>query len=717
VVDEHPRFHLDALRWFACLTEVAGVEPSDLVVHVVGTESSDALAYLSAQDVTVRPVDRFDPRSPHCNKISGALRLAEDGVGGMAVLCDTDLAVLEDPRRIALDGDVVAGKPVDAPVPPLDVLLAIFHASGVAIPPTIELPWGPDDRTVSGNNNGGLYLMPAPLLSRVAPAWANWARWLLDRAELLLEWTVYVDQVAMALGLAAEGIESVELDVRWNTPTHDPIRIPTDAPAPAIIHYHQEVDADGLLRVTDNQSIDTRIDVANEAIRRVWERSPPVRTHREWLRLFDAGPSPVVLGPDDRAILVELIEPLRPGSVLEVGLGNDVTGGLPFDRYSAIDESPEKLRRAALARPGGRFIEGSLAQHPTKAELTVCLDLVGRQSQRSSYETLVEGLWQSADRALVVSGWEHPAWVGDDAAVPFHEPLSTTLRRIAPGAEIYPVRVGRRATFVVLRPPMERHPRDYPATTLDPLIARHPDPLTLAAIRLYAWRTLRFYPDHSPRLWEYPVAAGLIIDALPKGSSIVDVGAGTTPLAPFLTSKGYVVDTVDPSPRRRGWPPEDDWNEWDFLDYQRGGLAHRSWNCTVDQLPSRLRFDGAYSISVIEHVPADDRRAMLAEMAARTRRGGPVVLTIDLVRGTDDLWNRNLGVEVEDPDVHGTLQDVIDEGARVGLELFRKETVRDWGDTHVDIGLLAMTQTAGRRRRHSGRGIRSKVVGLRSRPG
>jgi hypothetical protein len=56
VVDEHPRFHLDALRWFACLTEVAGVAPTDLVVHVVGSIGSDVLTYLEAEGVTIESV-------------------------------------------------------------------------------------------------------------------------------------------------------------------------------------------------------------------------------------------------------------------------------------------------------------------------------------------------------------------------------------------------------------------------------------------------------------------------------------------------------------------------------------------------------------------------------------------------------------------------------------------------------------------------------------
>lgn len=100
--------------------------------------------------------------------------------------------------------------------------------------------WEPDQRTVSGNNNGGLYLVPSPLLRGVATAWAHWAAWLLDQLELLENWVVYVDQVAMAL--TAETVASVPLDVRWNTPIHDPTRIPADPPEPAVIHYHQELD-------------------------------------------------------------------------------------------------------------------------------------------------------------------------------------------------------------------------------------------------------------------------------------------------------------------------------------------------------------------------------------------------------------------------------------------------------------------------------------------
>jgi 2-polyprenyl-3-methyl-5-hydroxy-6-metoxy-1,4-benzoquinol methylase len=709
VVDEHPRFHLDALRWFASLTSVAGVDATDLVVHVVGRASSNALDFLKAQGVAVRMVDRFDRRSPHCNKISGALRLAEDGVDGMAILCDTDLAIVEDPRRMVLPSDVVAGKPVDAPVPPLDVIISIFAAAGIAVPPTVQLPWAKDHWTVSGNNNGGLYLVPGPLLERVASAWAHWALWLLDRNELLLEWTVYVDQVAMALCLAAEGVRSVPLDVRWNTPTHDLTKIPLDAPAPSAIHYHQEVDREGRIRRTGTTSIDKQIDVVNAAITDVWHRADPEDTHLRWL----SQSTPPEDGAPKRAMLARLIEALMPVSVLEVGCGDgEQTRGMPFARYTGIDMSAEAIRRAGVGRPDGDYIVGALADIRAEADLTICFDLLTQQPDAASYRDLVHQLWQAAGQTLVVSGYEAPPETGDRKGK-FFEPLSTTLRQTAPDAEIYPIGGGHpESTFAALRPPAEPHPRDYLPATLAPLVARHPDPLSLMLLRLHARQTTGFYPDHAPRLWEYPVVAGLVTGSLPPRSRLVDVGAGVTPLAPFLTSRGYVIDTVDPSLIRRTWPPQPDWNEWDFLDYAEAGLAHRSWNCTLGELPSRPLFDGAYSVSVIEHVPATDRRTLLSDISTRIRQGGLVVLTIDLVRGRDDLWNRNLGVEVEDSTSHGTFQDVIDECRKVGLELFQQEIVRDWGDTGVDIGLVAMRQVKApspSRWHNIGRRIHSRV--------
>jgi SAM-dependent methyltransferase len=696
VVDEHPRFHLDALRWFVSLTTIAGVDPCDLVVHVVGSCASDALGHLKSRGVTVRSIDRFDPRSPHCNKVAGALRLADEHTEGLVVLCDTDVAVLEDPRTLLLPSGSIGGKLVDAPVPPIDVLHEIFAAAEVPAPPTAPLPWGEGQETIVGNSNGGLYLIPACLLSVLAPAWGTWARWLLDRRELLLDWTFYLDQVAMALALAAEGIGSAPLDVRWNTPIHDLTKIPPDPPSPAVIHYHQAIDPQGRIRMTGSPSIDRQIERVNEAIGRLWQEAFPNATFWQWRYLTDpelgsgigSRGRPLL---DKRNLLASLLDAIAPVSVLDVGCGDgEATRDLPIQDYVGIDLSPEAVRRAKICRPEGEFLIGSLADFPVRADLTICLDVLIHQSDAAAYRDQVARLWASADRALVISGYELP--LGSvSPMVHFHEPLSVTLRSVAHDAEYYPVRDEHGiTTLVVLRPPPAPHPRDLRATTLSSVVDRQPDPLTLLALRLEGQRTLGFFPDHVPRLWEYPVTAGLIMEYLRAGSRLVDVGAGITPLAPFLTGRGYVVDTVDPSEIHRAWPPAQDWNEWGFLDYAEAGLGHRSWNCTLGELPESTVFDGALSISVIEHLPATGRRALLKAIAVRLRPGGLMVLTVDLTRGGMDLWNRSMGQIVDEPGQHGSFRDVITEATSVGFELVRRDVVRGWGDVEVDIGLIVM---------------------------
>jgi SAM-dependent methyltransferase len=352
---------------------------------------------------------------------------------------------------------------------------------------------------------------------------------------------------------------------------------------------------------------------------------------------------------DGRALLTTLLEILEPGSVLDVGRG-EATSGRPLDR----------------------------------ADVVVGLDVLVHPADYASYTGLVHRLLLASTRALVVSG----------PTVRFHEPLSTTLRRSDPEAEIYPLREEQGVTTcLVLKAPPNRHINDFNAEGLAGLIGRHPNPLRLAELRLCAWKSTGFYPGHAPRLWEYPRVADLVSDLLPPGSRVVDIGAGVTPLVPYLTSKGYLIDTVDPSPIHRLWSSQAEWTEWDFLDYAASGLALNSWNCTLDQLPRSSTFDGAYSVSVVEHLPAADRRALFGEIRDRLQPGGVVILTVDLLRGSDALWNRNRGLEIEPAASHGTIGDLLSELSRVGFDLVEVEYLRDWGQVVVDTCLVVARRT------------------------
>jgi 2-polyprenyl-3-methyl-5-hydroxy-6-metoxy-1,4-benzoquinol methylase len=272
------------------------------------------------------------------------------------------------------------------------------------------------------------------------------------------------------------------------------------------------------------------------------------------------------------------------------------------------------------------------------------------------------------------------------------------LRRLDPELEVYPVqRAAGSSTVVALKPPAQRHRRDYRASMLPPLLDRHADIMGLVALRVCAWRSVGFYPNHAPRLWEYPFVAETLSRTLDPGSRIVDVGAGVTPLVPYLADLGYLLDTVDPSSIVRRWPPKPRWSEWGYLDYAAQGLARASWNCTLDRLPDEVSFDGAYSVSVIEHIPADARRAMLASLSDRLRPGAPLILTVDLKRGTDRLLNRCLGEVVEARERHGVFSDLTAEISEAGFHLLLADAVRGWGDVRVDIGYVVAERNASER--------------------
>lgn len=459
VVDADARFHLEALRWFAALTTVAGVDPADLIVHAIGDQHTDALEYLRSRGVAVRAVGAFDERSPHCNKIAGALSLVEAGADGrVAVLTDADVVVCRDPRALRLPKSAVASKIVDRPHPSLEVIREVFRAAGVSLPALVPLDFDPQVLTVAGNGNGGVYVIPSSLLPAVAGAWATWARWLLDRRELLDRYATYVDQLAMALALASEGIDAARLDVKWNFPTHMPEWISPTADAPAVMHYHQRVEPSGLLSTTGVAAVDTVIARVNAAIADVWRAAFPNRSFWEWRYATDPALGSGVGSrgeplQEKRRLIRAVVAELRPASVLDVGCGDgEATRALPFEHYLGLDPSGEAIRLARLARPDGEFRVGTLTDGAADAaDLTICLDVLIHQPDRTAYETLVGELVRSARRALLVSGYEQPP-TSASPVIFFHEALEVTLRRFAPSVELRRLRDQHEITTYLVLP-------------------------------------------------------------------------------------------------------------------------------------------------------------------------------------------------------------------------------------------------------------------------
>ena len=692
-VDTAPIFQLEALRWFRTAVDLAGVSPRDLLI---GTPDPDTEVgrYLSEQGVRVHRVEPFDPRSPHCNKIANALAVA-DLADGVVVLTDTDVAFLDDPRAIAVPEGHVAAKVVDYGLPPIDRLRLIFDTAGAAHPAETTSS-NSGEPTFSTNFNGGIYVMQVDDLRQLAGAWRQRALFLLDHIELLDAWAVYVDQVAFALAVADTGLAHIPLPISWNYPVHVPAAAEPVGEWPHLIHYHRETDVTGLLKYTQNHKVNAGIQRLNAAISRQWKSWFPNATF--WSHRYAANPE---LGSGTgsrgdplaakRTMLEALAREFAPASTLDVGCGDgQATQGLALGAYTGVDLSPDAIALAKKGRPDGTYVT-SLEEAGDAFDLVLSLDVLIHPSRVEEYRALVKNLANRAARALVVSGYDVPPTAASPM-IHFHEQLSATLRAIDPSYELYPLRYEHEiTTFLVLRRPIERHPRDFSANERQDLLRRNPRPVLLAAMQSLAWTTVVFYPNHEPRFIEYPLVATAIRDRLQAGAQVLDVGAGVNPLVPYLTAIGFHVDTLDPSNDIRVWPPKPDWNEWGYLDLGELDFARRSYNAVMEDVLDELpQYDATFSVSVIEHLPAVTRRALLGSMFSKTAKGGWTLLTIDVERGKHALWNKNLGAQVDIPHEHGTFEDVLSEATSAGYHVDLHEIIRDVGHPQVDIGWIVL---------------------------
>ncbi|MFM7108219.1 MAG: methyltransferase domain-containing protein [Planctomycetaceae bacterium] len=236
-------------------------------------------------------------------------------------------------------------------------------------------------------------------------------------------------------------------------------------------------------------------------------------------------------------------------------------------------------------------------------------------------------------------------------------------------------------------------PNDVPAAALADALARSPTPRVLQTLVDVSRRRFGWFTRHPSRAFEYP----WVVDRLAslRSGAVVDVGAGVSPVPLFLALRGLRVTTVDDSTVVRDPAAgTDGWDEWGFLDYAALDPAIHSFNgdaIDLDLPPGSCA--AAYSVSVIEHVPAATRRRLWPRIAAWLAAGGRLLLTIDLEPGTDRLWNRASGREVDPPGTHGDLGALTAELAGTGLVAGQRTDLRGLPGMRADVALLEFTKS------------------------
>jgi uncharacterized membrane protein YgdD (TMEM256/DUF423 family) len=266
VIDEQPRFTIEGQIFLRTIL-AAGVRPADIVAQV--TARSGAAGKRLAAEFGVRTLDLpLGPDGAYCNKINQLFTLAGDEGFDVLVACDTDLAIMRPLDEVATTEHVRA-KRVDQENPPLAVLERIREFLGVAQQPPLAAPGCcPAAATYALNCNGGVLLIPRPLMRPLGEAWLDYARRLTDHRHLLEQWLDHIDQVSWAFAMLQLALPFRELPVEYNFPTNLAKRIPPGSfGQPVVLHYHRALDRKGRLRRSGVRSVDKCIKEVNRLLR------------------------------------------------------------------------------------------------------------------------------------------------------------------------------------------------------------------------------------------------------------------------------------------------------------------------------------------------------------------------------------------------------------------------------------------------------------------
>jgi 2-polyprenyl-3-methyl-5-hydroxy-6-metoxy-1,4-benzoquinol methylase len=188
------------------------------------------------------------------------------------------------------------------------------------------------------------------------------------------------------------------------------------------------------------------------------------------------------------------------------------------------------------------------------------------------------------------------------------------------------------------------------------------------------WPQLRgpfgFQDNSATRLFEFPWAY-YEIDPRP-GMKALEIGGSNSGMQFVLDRAGVEVTNVDPGEEASGvgWPVD----AASIARLNRAFKTHVTLvNTTLQdaKLPSE-HFDVVYSISTIEHIPADEYPSLMSEVRRVLKPGGRMVMTVDLFLNLAPFCSRT-------SNEWGTNADVAELVSMSGLRLVEGDRTRLYG--------------------------------------
>jgi len=695
-LDNQPRFFMQAWNWLNCLRAQGTAARADIVLHhPPGIDGAvlNALSRLGARMVEVQPFG--SGQAVYCNKIRQLTSGACNGYE-YVILSDLDIAFLQCPTGL-VDPDRIRAKIVDAPNPPKHLLDRLVEEAGLGgqfVETPLEL--FPDQMTLSPNCNGGLYVLPGWLAGYFGPAWERWARFCLQRQDVLTSWTHHADQVGFLLAVGDLGAPFSPLAPGANFPVHFDVQHLSTLPRRALssLHYHDRLDSHGLILPTGVEWIDAAIGKVNDVLSTA--RREDFDNMIFWTFRYTTDPG---LGSgvgsrggilaDKQELLLPFARALSLGSVLDVGCGDlEVTSRMPFASYVGIDISPAALAIAREKRPDWTFKAADLpAIADGSFDLVICLDVLIHQHSASAFQELLTQLVRIARGAVIASGY--PGASNPTTGIVFHHGDLSEALEAMPGVKTVQRLGGYRGLDVILAvkepfAPTSTHDLDFAGLAAGCRLAD--DWQTLLALVAQSRAHIGFFPRTIIRCIEYPWFAARL-GALKPGS-VLDLGAGLSVMPFWLADEGWDVLTVDLHPLDRTYQPRHEWNEWGYLDYASLDRRISSHHVDAALFSPEKPLDVIYSVSVIEHMPAQVRRSVIARFRDWLKPGGHLLLSVDLVPDTDLLWRWSEGVAVDPEDLHGTFTTLLQELADAGLDVSETDIRRRIEGSRTDLGFI-----------------------------
>ncbi len=695
-VDDNPRFRMQAWNWLVALNALKC--RARLFIHhaptALNAATKDHFRALGATLVETDPFDQGPAR--YCNKIK-QLETLEFTDADFVILSDADMIFLQDPAELIEIGFLRA-KTVDADNPPRAIWTALFDRAGLAGNLAqigeVSLDIDPKVKTFATNFNGGLYAMPGRMARELLPLWHKYAAFNLSQTDLLGDWLLHSDQLGFGMAVADAGFPVDLLPFATNLPTHLPKQFydPIAVQDIAALHYHKHLDQHGLPLTVGVNWID-QVVIKSREILTVGRRTA-FSNELFWDYRYDQFPGlGSGLGSRD-AVLAYKHDLLRPyvamigtGTILDIGCGDlEVFGPLPALNYTGIDLSEQALTIARSKRPDWSFASHSIDGMDTGSfDYTACIDVLIHQPSLQAAQSLASNLVRVARKGVFFSIHNEDI---QGSGISFNSFGIKDFVAGLPGISVVSQIGAYRDTALYfaeigLGERRTRHDIGLPELAIGARF--HDDPAVLQNLVAYSRAKIGFFPRTVIRTHEYPWFAHQISDC--AGKRILDVGAGVGCLPFLFADRGGIVTTVDKHACLRHAQPRDSWNEWGFLEYATIDPRITSHNSDMSDFDPAVRFDIIYSVSVIEHMPAKVRRAVISRIAQILRPGGQLFLSLDLCPETTDLWNMNEG-QIVDTVNHGTLADIIAELELAGLQTVLDLTQRGMALSRTDVAYL-----------------------------